>query len=916
VDLAPGTLVGERFEVRSVLGRGGMGVVHSALDHQSGQEVALKFLSRAMAADPILRERFQREAELTARVDGGPGVVRVFEIGLYEGSPYSALELCRGGDLADALKAGLERDRLLEVSEALARTLAGCHDQGIVHRDVKPQNVLFDDEGQPKLCDFGLAVDQAERTRLTQTNTILGTPSYMAPEQADDARQAGPPADVYALGALLYAGLAGRPPFVGSAIQVMRRVLAGPPAEPPSQVAPGAEITPDLDLLCARALASEAEQRPSALELAEDLARLRAGESLTSEEGTSRRLPALALILLVALFLAGGARAAWRSHEEVRAARELAMSLSDEVAVGLDPLDEGLRGQVSRALEVLSFGEGEEQREAAARGRLQAALVAGTAPEAVGVPLGDSRLTSLAEALALTVALEEEPDPKARRARYKDAWSRVEHGARKAEQPVALAVAREVLRRQYRAQVAWALSEADSRGAFGLSGQLRPRRRAAQLAGLEPGAALGWEEDLAEALDGSAVRWEQRLARYLPPAAGLGELKAPKRELEILSVLLRVPGSAPLPPKLQAVWRAWLGRWVAAADPKRPLEADRVAALATQLFDLSPNTWRDPEGLQGLLQRYLDEQPDRGRALREGTFFAILRVRGGTIRIPARRVVISLAPNREGLDERYPGSRALAYWDYQSAKTPAERTLLAARVVEGTRSDLDRDLQARVLLAEAKEAYSLTDEGTRRRDLPYALKCIRRARRLADLPSTLTKIIERGLELEWAELEYVVDAERARRTTRAAYAALEERLKTLSPADYQLYRTLRGAFWDHLADLAKRGGSPETALELALAAAKGDPADMPVDNVDLRARSWARVFEALRAGERWKEGEALLLEIPDGMDRQNPFCAGELALLLNALGRKEEARAKLQRGLSSYPQDTFLRDVAKILGAE
>ena len=922
-ELPPGTIVGDRFEIRSVLGQGGMGVVYRALDRQTGQEVALKFLSRFQASDPILRERFQREAELTARVDGGPGVVRVHQIGVHEGSPYSALELCPGGDMADALRQGLEQERLLEICESVALTLGRCHAQGIVHRDVKPQNVLFDSDGRAKLCDFGLAVDQAERVRLTQTNTILGTPRYMAPEQADDAREAGPPADVYALGVLLYEGLVGRPPFVGSAIQVLRRVLEGPPPESPSRVLPGASIPRDLDLLVMRALERDPALRPSALELAADLAKIQRGEAIGSRRSLKPVL-ALAAVGLVSLLGGGAMRGAWKAQQEIAAASEFAASLSDEQVVGLETLAPEVRARASRELALLTFEPGEEDREAPARERLEAALVAGTPPEAVQPPQRASRLRSLAEALALTVGLDEVSDPRLRSFRFDDAWGRVEHGGRpkrpgQAVQGLEIArvVAKEVLRRRYRAQVAFALEEVDSRGAFGLASQLLPKGREARIAGLAPGADLDWEEDLARALDRSAPRWERRLARYTPRAAGaLAKLADPKRELEILATLLQRPTRTALPPRLQGVWCALVERWVAAVesenlDPKGVRKVERVAALATRLFDLSPHTWRDPKGLRPLLQAYLDARPNRGQALPEGVFFSILRVLGGTIRVPAKRVVISLAPSRAGLDARYPQSRALAYWDYQGATSASERRRFAASVVGGARPDLAPDLQARVLLSEAKEAYSLTDQGRRRSDLTHASSCIRRARPLAQLPSTLSKILERHVELEWVAAGHAVDAERA---TRDAHAAFEALLQTMGPKEFEFYRTLRAAFWDHLADLARRGGSLETGLEFALAAAKGVPADMPVDNVDLRARAWARVFEAWRVGERWSEAEAGLVEVPDGMDRQNPFCAGELALLFDALGRKEEAREKLQRGLSSYPGDAFLIDVAKRLG--
>lgn len=917
--LEPGTLVGGRFEVMGPLGAGGMGVVLRARDLQSGQDVALKFLSPIHALDPLLVQRFQREAELTARVDGGPGVIRVLELGEFQGTPFSAIEFCPGGDLADAFKRGLDRERLLELCEQLAQTLARCHAQNIIHRDVKPQNVLLDATGQAKLCDFGLALDRAERIRLTQSQVILGTPAYMAPEQADDARQAGPPADVYALGALLYEGLAGRRPYVGGALSVLRQVLDETPPELPSKVAPDAGIEPALDALVAQVLAQDPAARPRAAEFAEALARIRRGEGELKAPARGRGRVALGLILVVlALLVSGGARAAWLEHTRIAAARAFAMSLEDDMVIGLVELSPELRARAERERLQLTFPEGEEDREQEARQRLEAALVAGSAPAELGPRAGGSApLRSLAEALVLSQDLHLVADRKTRGTRWREAWSRFESGARKGDPELARKIAREVLRRRYRSIVHHALGEAEL-GGLTLQTRLLPKAREAKAAGLTH-PNFGWEADLREVLEAEAPSWEKRLAAFAPPAPapglapqerlGVAELKAPAKEFEVLGVLLRGPTQTALPPKLQAALLTWLEGWVAAA---RPQDGERVAALATQLFDLSPTTWTDPAGLRPLIGSYLDLDPRRSAPLPYGLFFAVLRVRAGSFQVPAHHVAraLSQVSNREAWGLRLPESRAIAYWDYQRATTASEQRRLADRVVGALRSDLSPDLQAGVLSSEARAAFPLAaHEQTPASDLNQALVHIRRARELAETPATLVTVLERELELEWAKAGYVKDLERAKRVTSAARAALEERLSTLGSYEYSLYRTERAVFWSHLANHARHSGNFELAVELGLTVANASQEDMPLDQQDLRAKAWSQIFFSWRGAKAFDAAAEGLKTFPEGMERQNPVCAAELALLLDAMGRVEEARAALERGQNSFKDDPFLRDV-------
>jgi hypothetical protein len=272
------------FEIVEELGRGGMGVVYKARQVSLNRFVALKMILAGPYAGVDQLARFRIEAEAVARLQH-PGIVQIHEISSHAGHSYLALEYVAGGTLTRKCAAGpLSPVEAAQLGKALARTVQYAHQRGIIHRDLKPGNVLLADDGQPKITDFGLAklLDSESGSATpgpqTQSGAILGTPAYMAPEQAGGKRGAiGPAADVYALGAILYELLTGRPPFqADTPVDVILKAATEEPV-PPRRLAPGCPR--DLETVCLKCLHKKPEGRySSAQELADDLGRFLAAE--------------------------------------------------------------------------------------------------------------------------------------------------------------------------------------------------------------------------------------------------------------------------------------------------------------------------------------------------------------------------------------------------------------------------------------------------------------------------------------------------------------------------------------------------------------------------------------------------------------------------------------------------------------
>lgn len=260
------------YEIIGVLGRGGMGIVYHARQHGLNREVALKMV-QAGEDDPTHRARFRLEAEAVAQLQH-PNIVQIYEIGEVHQQPYFSLEYVAGGSYSQFLQG---KPQSPEASAELVRTLAlavqAAHLHGIIHRDLKPANILLTREGKPKIADFGLAKYASQASGQTQSGSILGTPSYMAPEQAAGKNdQIVPATDVYALGAILYEALTGRAPFRGASVwDTIHQVLHQEPV-PPRSLIPTISI--DLETICLKCLQKEAGKRyQSAEALAEDLRR-------------------------------------------------------------------------------------------------------------------------------------------------------------------------------------------------------------------------------------------------------------------------------------------------------------------------------------------------------------------------------------------------------------------------------------------------------------------------------------------------------------------------------------------------------------------------------------------------------------------------------------------------------------------
>ena len=318
------------YELLEVIGRGGQGVVYRARQKSLNRTVALKVIGLGHWATDAHLKRFRREAEAAASLDHS-GIVPIYEVGERDGSCYFSMKLVEGGQLDEVVKREpMPIRRAVELIAKVARTVHYAHEHGILHRDIKPGNILLDQKGEPHLTDFGLARLVETESTVTRTMEVLGTPSYMAPEQAVGNNDAVSSAtDVYGLGAVLYQLLTGHPPFAGGTTYETIKLLLDTEPRQPRLLNP--KIDRDLSTICLKCLEKDPKRRySSALALAEDLERwlkhepilARRTESSPAARKWVRRNPSMAVMaaMLLALAVPLGVMI-WKSGELFRASQ-------------------------------------------------------------------------------------------------------------------------------------------------------------------------------------------------------------------------------------------------------------------------------------------------------------------------------------------------------------------------------------------------------------------------------------------------------------------------------------------------------------------------------------------------------------------------------------------------------------------
>ncbi len=299
------TAAAESLEILERLGEGGMGVVYRARQAVLDRVVALKMIHSGARTDPKQLARFRTEVQAVARLSH-PNFVQIHEIGERDGLPYFIMEYVNGGSLERKLSSGpLPVRQAAQLVETLARAMSVAHEHGIVHRDIKPANILLTLDGQPKITDFGLAkISSSQDMGLSRSGAVLGTPSYMAPEQAQGGGAAGPSCDIYSLGATLYEMLTGRPPFRGSTVYDTLLLVMNQEPTPPGRLRP--KLPHELETICLKCLEKDPHERYASCEaLADDLRAFLSGEPIRARGAPAwervlrgfRRKPGKALVL-------------------------------------------------------------------------------------------------------------------------------------------------------------------------------------------------------------------------------------------------------------------------------------------------------------------------------------------------------------------------------------------------------------------------------------------------------------------------------------------------------------------------------------------------------------------------------------------------------------------------------------------
>jgi serine/threonine protein kinase/WD40 repeat protein/tetratricopeptide (TPR) repeat protein len=334
------------YELLAEIARGGMGVVYKAWQISLNRLVALKMILAGQLASPADVQRFRIEAEAAANLDH-PHIVPIYEVGEHDGQHYFSMKLVEGSLAQQVPHIVNDARRAAKLLETVARAVHHAHQRGILHRDLKPGNILLDGHGQPHVTDFGLAKMVQKNVAVTQSGAIVGTPSYMAPEQARSEKVLTTAVDVYSLGAVLYELLTGRPPFKAETpLETLSQVVQHEPV-PPRQVQP--KIPLDLETICLKCLQKQPDRRyTTALALAEDLSLFQSGEPIRARPVRSterlwrwcRRNPALSIlsgsVALLLVMLAIGSVFAFLLHQErtwAQTSEKLAKEKEEETRV-------------------------------------------------------------------------------------------------------------------------------------------------------------------------------------------------------------------------------------------------------------------------------------------------------------------------------------------------------------------------------------------------------------------------------------------------------------------------------------------------------------------------------------------------------------------------------------------------------
>lgn len=416
------------YEIVAEIGRGGMGVVYKAHDLRLKRIVALKVILAGGHAGEVELARFQTEAEAVARLKH-QNFVQIYEVGTDEGLPFLALEYCPGGSLEDRVaKSPLAPQESAELVAKLADAMDHAHWARVIHRDLKPANILFDEQGEPKITDFGLAKKVGEDDSHTRTVSVMGSIGYMSPEQASGhTRDATPSVDIYALGAILYRLLTGRTPLEGSsAAESLQLVIHGIPA-PVRKLRPACPR--DLDTICLKCLEKAPVDRyRTAADLADDLRRFLRGEPITARAASpleqlvswSRRNPlpttiAIGAVVMLALLAGGMAWTTYRNYRVIEQIQHREMRIQE------------LRGQILYVDEVLTSScslaavTGELRWEERYR-RFLPELDAAIGEASALVPAAQAELSAVEDANAALVRLEGEAFARVRDDQRTQAW--------------------------------------------------------------------------------------------------------------------------------------------------------------------------------------------------------------------------------------------------------------------------------------------------------------------------------------------------------------------------------------------------------------------------------------------------------------------------------------------------------------